>query len=362
MVKTFESDRPRVGIAGKRKRRSRHSETSIYYTATDGRTILENDNQTATLNDVSKPETPSTTGVVSTSAVTPSTRKRPKRNAKKAMQGYDYLAILDEPQLHTGKTDTSVQVSVDGEDHKSNEISDSNTSLLVIENDVNHDQEQIEMLTKQLHEKDGLIAELLLSKTKSYSPATMMRTKNINSKIIESMKLQLEELKQTHDNEIKQLKLEITKWKDKSASLSLELERMIKYNSMQHRNVYNGRFLLEETLESESIEVRQQNEQSFAQSCDNSAVVIHDTPPSTKILSPLRNQKHKVCCASNVDIASVDFISNDSMDHRMKQQAIVAPITLKHVTYLGLPLSFQHKAKFQLMVMSPEDESEDDNI
>ena len=375
MVKIIESQRPRIGMAGRRKRPSRQTEEFIYYTATDGRTILENDKQAATSQDISKAESPSTAVTLCSSTITPSTtRKRQKRNVRRTStrigtQSHDdYLDLLDEPHRHTVKTDTSVQVSVDGDDQKSIELVNGNSSsLLVVENDVDDHQTQIEQLRKQIQEKDGMIAELLQSKADSYSPATMMRTKNINSKTVQSMQLQLEEMKQSHDQETKQMKIDVTKWKNKAASLSLELERITKYNSSQNRNVYNGRFLLEETFIPETHEVRKQNERQLSlTTSDSTAVGVCEKPPTKTILSSSQRQKRNAHCNNNLDATVAECNRIDTTDDRVPRQPIVSPRTLHNFTYLGKPLSFQHhldgKAKFQLLVMPPVDDSEDDDI
>jgi hypothetical protein len=355
MVQVFESERPRVGIAGRRKRPPRRYETSIYYTASDGRTILENENHTATLQFASKAETPSSSAAVSTSAVTPSTRKRAKKNVRKNLEGYDFIEMLDKPRQPTTKTDTSVQVSIDGDDQNSNEKSNCNLSMPVIEYDVNNDQEQIDLLTKQLQEKDELINQLLQSNAASNKPDTMMAAMSAKAKDVESMRQQLDEIKETHENEVKHLKLHITKWKDKAASLSLELERITKYNCLQHRNVYNGRYLLEETPKSESLEVEGQNELTNPLRCDKKAFLEQDKP-----LLPLQNITRKEYIDSSMEKASVGCTTKNFTGHQSKQQPIVSPRIIRNVTYLGQPLSFDHYAKFQLMVVSPDDEDPND--
>ena len=129
---------------------------------------------------------------------------------------------------------------------------------------------------------------------------------------------------------------------------------------MQHRNVYNGRFLFEEKLESKSSDVAKQNDLAGTHVCDSSVFLEQDEPPSTKMTSHLPHQQHKVCCDSIFVVSAVSS-SNDFWEQRMTIQPIVSPRTLQNVTYLGKPLSLQNHAKFQLMVMSPVGDIEDDD-
>ena len=163
MVKVMKSHRPHVGIAGRRKRPPRRDESFIYYTASNGQTILEDDSQMTVSLDAPQAESPSSTIAVSATAVTPSLRKRSKRDASQkstgiAPQGHDDMDLSDELHRHAAKTDTSVQVSVDDDDHKLNEINESNTSMIAIENVVNSGstvsfhEVQVEVLMKQLKE------------------------------------------------------------------------------------------------------------------------------------------------------------------------------------------------------------------
>lgn len=386
MVKVIESQRPLVGIAGRRKRPSRREESFVYYTATNGQTILENESQVDAPDDALNTESPSSTVIVatdSTNVVTQSRRKRTKRNLyKRSIENtgvttlcHDYMDMLDEPHQPTTKTDTSVQVSVDDDDHKSSERSDNNSYLPVIEdvtnnsNNVSFRDEQIDILMKRLQEKDAIIAELLQSTGTSLSTATTMDTENTNAKIAQSMQVQLEEQKRNYDHEVAKLKLEVTKWKDKASNMSLELESL-KCNSTYRRSVYNVRFLLEEVSSSESSGMQSQNQQHpIPSNNDNTTAIIHDEPQSTNGKLSLQKQQQNIVCFDNKSEAGSHSNGiRHSNEYRSKQpkQPLVSPRTLHNVTYLGKPLFFQHhlekKSKFQLMVVSPTSDSEDDNV
>ena len=370
MVKILESQRPRRG-AGRRKRPLHQNKSFVYYTATDGQTILEDDSQIAAsqVQNVANDESPSSVEASSTVAVTPSSRKR-NRDLR--------MDALDERCGPPATSDAAVQV-IDEEDHKLNEATNGIAPLQEIKHVVNDSnamsfqEEKIEQLTVQLQEKDKIIAELLRSKEMSFSPATMMRTQNLNSKTIQSMQFHLEEMKQTHSDEVAHLKLDITKWKRKATDLLLEIERMKKNNSSNVRTVYNSRFLLDDRAALDSTDGGKQSEQqqplTFIQNDNNSAEVVREEPEPTKRRSSsllYQQQQIGVSFDSSSEMRALlgNNCNNNASGNCRPKRPIVSPRAIKNITYLGVPLSLQRhldtNSEFRLMVMAPCDDSDDE--